>query len=103
MVVVANCPAGGADGVRNGARGEPTRAPGCSAPGRSGSPPQCPTASRPPVGAEGNVLLRGLLGDRATPPLERYARIVAVGVLAAIAIDNVYFAIVQWPLHDMDV
>ena len=49
------------------------------------------------------MLLRGLLGDRATPPLERYARIVAVGVLAAIAIDNVYFAIVQWPLHDMDV
>jgi len=43
------------------------------------------------------------LGDRATPPLERYARIVVVGVLAAIAIDNVYFAIVQWPLHDMDV
>jgi len=49
------------------------------------------------------VLLGGLLGDRATPPLERYARIVVVGVLAAIAIDNVYFAIVQWPLHDMDV
>ncbi|TMB48785.1 MAG: DUF2029 domain-containing protein [Actinobacteria bacterium] len=43
------------------------------------------------------------MGDRATPPLERYARIVVVGVLAAIAIDNVYFAIVQWPLHDMDV
>ena len=49
------------------------------------------------------MLLGGLLGDRATPPLERYARIVVVGVLAAIAIDNVYFAIVQWPLHDMDV
>ena len=46
---------------------------------------------------------RSLLGERAASPLERLARIVIVAILVAIGVDHVYFAIAQWPLHDMDV
>lgn len=48
-------------------------------------------------------ILTGLLGARAAPRLERYARIVVVAVLVAIAVNEVYFAVRDWPLHDMDI
>lgn len=37
----------------------------------------------------------------AGPP--RLFRLIALAVLIAVGIDHVYYAIVQWPLHDMDV
>jgi hypothetical protein len=48
-------------------------------------------------------MISGLLGPRSAPRFERYARIVLVAVLVAIAVDEVYFAIRDWPLHDMDI
>ncbi len=48
-------------------------------------------------------ILVGLLGPRSAPPLARYARIVVVAVLVAIAVDEIYFAVMEWPLHDMDI
>lgn len=48
-------------------------------------------------------LLAGLLGPRSASWLERYARIVVVAVLVAVAVDEIYFAIREWPLHDMDI
>jgi len=47
-------------------------------------------------------LASNLLGSRSAGPLERAARIVVVAILVAIGVDHVYFALVQWPLHDMD-
>jgi Glycosyltransferase family 87 len=47
-------------------------------------------------------LASNLLGSRSAGPLERAARIVVVAVLIAIGVDHVVYAIVQWPLHDMD-
>src|SRR5947207_10916394 len=49
------------------------------------------------------TMLTSLLGPRSAPVRERYARIVVVAVLVAMAVDEVYFAIREWPLHDMDV
>src|SRR5438105_5835119 len=57
----------------------------------------------PQGGVSLDFLLAGLLGPRSAPWLERYARIVVVAVLVAVALDEVYFAIKEWPLHDMDV
>src|SRR5438105_5584212 len=57
----------------------------------------------PQGGVSLDFLLAGLLGPRSAPWLERYARIVVVAVLVAVALDEVYFAVKEWPLHDMDV
>ena len=35
--------------------------------------------------------------------MERYARIVVVAVLVAMAVDEFFYAVKDWPLHDMDV
>jgi len=48
-------------------------------------------------------ILTSLLGPRSAPRLERYGRLVLVAVLVAMAVDEVYFAVREWPLHDMDV
>src|SRR5947207_10026237 len=48
-------------------------------------------------------ILTSLLGPRSAPRLERYGRIVLVAVLVAMAVDEISFAIRDWPLHDMDV
>lgn len=61
------------------------------------------TGKRPPrYGGPMASLARSLLGSRSAGPLERAARIVVVAVLVAIGVDHVYYALVQWPLHDMD-
>ena len=44
-----------------------------------------------------------LLGPPRLAGLPRLFRLVAVAVLVAVGIDHVYYAIIQWPLHDMDV
>jgi hypothetical protein len=49
------------------------------------------------------TILSSLLGLRSAPARERYARIVVVAVLVALAVDEIYFAVRDWPLHDMDV
>jgi hypothetical protein len=49
------------------------------------------------------MIVSSLLGSRSGSRLERYARIVVVAVLVAMAVDEVYFALKDWPLHDMDV
>jgi hypothetical protein len=55
-----------------------------------------------PFGSRLMTILTSLLGRRSASPLERYARILVVAVLVAMAVDEVYFAIRDWPLHDMD-
>ena len=49
------------------------------------------------------TILTSLLGRRSASPLERYARIVVVAVLVAMAVDEIFYAVKGWPLHDMDV
>jgi glycosyl transferase family 87 len=44
-----------------------------------------------------------LLGARSVSLIERYARLVVVAILVGIAVDEIYFAIRDWPLHDMDI
>src|SRR5436309_8217232 len=49
------------------------------------------------------TILTSLLGRRSASPMERYARIVVVAVLVAMAVDEFFYAVKDWPLHDMDV
>ena len=49
------------------------------------------------------TILTSLLGRRSASPMERYARIVVVAVLVAMAVDEIFYAVKGWPLHDMDV
>lgn len=49
------------------------------------------------------TIISSLLGSRSAGRIERYARIVVVAILVAAAVDEIYFAIIQWPLHDMDI
>ena len=49
------------------------------------------------------TILTSLLGRRSASPMERYARIVVVAVLVAMAVDEIFYAVKDWPLHDMDV
>lgn len=49
------------------------------------------------------TIISSLLGPRSAGRIERYARIVVVAVLVAAAVNEIYFAIIQWPLHDMDI
>ena len=46
---------------------------------------------------------RTLLGGRELPAATRAARLVSVAILLGIGIGDLYWAVVQWPLHDMDV
>jgi Glycosyltransferase family 87 len=63
-----------------------------------------PQAGNRPLRYGGHMasVVRGLLGSSSASPLERAARMVVVAILVAIGVDHVYFALVGWPLHDMD-
>src|SRR5438132_10985738 len=48
-------------------------------------------------------ILTRLLVSRSAPPFERYGRMLLVAVLVAMAVDEIYYGVRDWPLHDMDV